>query len=418
MRRRTFAASALASLIAAAAPLPSAAAAESAGPVPVEPRLEHADIVRANRMGDPPADRLVAKLLDEGKVADVNDLFRTIGKLSSTDQKDLEALPDDLKEFLVHAAPPPPGWTAQDVARAEQFYRHHHTVPNMLQGTVGLIGCYLAPTGAHTLSSTHRLDRPSRRLSQSSRLFMGMSDPGAMTDGTLAASVTKVRLVHASVRQLHKRSGHWDYTAHGEPVSLKFLTGASLVFSSQVLTAMRNLGIQVTPEDADGFATAWHYVDHYLGVPPEFLTPKDARVGERVWARERDTYKEWAPSPAGSRMTGYALQYYRELLPPGLSDAFISMVRTALGDTYADMVDIPRSPLDLPVTLATTGLGILTQHAQDFLGAPAKKLTGADPMAEFIGILTTRFENDVFRPAIVADQDTEPQLHQELTDNR
>lgn len=84
----------------------------------------------------------------------------------------------------------------------------------MLQGTVGLIGTYLSPTGAYTLRSTGRLggvQGPGRRLSQSTRLFQGMGDEGAMRDGTLKATVTKVRLVHASVRQLHKKSGEWDY---------------------------------------------------------------------------------------------------------------------------------------------------------------------------------------------------------------
>lgn len=79
----------------------------------------------------------------------------------------------------------------------------------MLQGTVGLIGTYLSPTGAFTLRSTGRLGGvkgPGRRLAQSSRLFIGMGDRGALRDGALAATVTKVRLVHASVRQLHSRS--------------------------------------------------------------------------------------------------------------------------------------------------------------------------------------------------------------------
>ncbi|WP_225802720.1 oxygenase MpaB family protein [Streptomyces sp. NK15101] len=95
-----------------------------------------------------------------------------------------------------------------------------------------------------------------------------------MTDGTLAANVTKVRLVHASVRQLHKKSGVWEYDKWGEPVSRKYTTGAACIFSTQILQGMRNLGRDVSKDDAEEFICAWHYVNHYLGMPEKWLLPR------------------------------------------------------------------------------------------------------------------------------------------------
>ncbi|RDL04441.1 uncharacterized protein DUF2236 [Streptomyces sp. HB202] len=305
-----------------------------------------AELEAASKVGDPAADALVADLLENREVDGINALFRTIGTLKP--DTDLSRLPDRLAQFLREASTPPPDWSEADVKAAEGFFGHHHGTASMLQGTVGLIGTYLAPTGAFTLRSTGRLggvEGPGRRLSQSSRLFIDMGNKNAMRDGTLAATVTKVRLVHASVRQLHKQSGQWDYGKWGEPVSQKYTTGAACVFSTQILQGMRNLGIDVSADDARGFMCAWHYVNHYLGTPEKWQLPKDADEAERLWNQERET--EWKRTDDGVFMTAQAIKFYRDLLKPGASDAYIALTRVALTDKYADMAGLPKSALDL-----------------------------------------------------------------------
>ncbi|WP_245790890.1 hypothetical protein [Streptomyces monashensis] len=157
-----------------------------------------ADLEAANLEGDPAADALVSDLIDNSEVDRVNGLFRTIRTLKPrTPMEELSNLPERLAQFLHDASEEPPGWSEADVKAAEGFLAHHHGTASMLQGTVGLIGTYLSPTGAYTLRSTGKLggvDGPGRRLSQSSRLFIGMGDKDALRNGTLAATVTKVRL--------------------------------------------------------------------------------------------------------------------------------------------------------------------------------------------------------------------------------
>ncbi|WP_327596799.1 oxygenase MpaB family protein [Streptomyces chartreusis] len=294
---------------------------------------------------------------------------------------DFAQLPERLAAFLHEAAAEPPGWTDADVEAAEGFFGHHHGVHSMLQGTVGLIGTYLAPTGAFTLRSTGRLggvEGPGRRLSQSSCLFVDMGKKDALRDGTLAASVTKVRLVHASVRQLHKKSGQWDYAKWGEPVSQKYTTGAVAVFSVQVLEAMRNLGITVSKEDAEGYMSAWHYVNHYLGTPDKWLMPKDVELVDRIWRTIRD--QEWKRTDDCVHMTKQAIEFYREILPPGASDAFIAVARVGLGDKYADMAGVPKSPLDLAGKSLASGHKLVSGVGSGFLGGTAKKVTGVNPL--------------------------------------
>ncbi|MFI0914821.1 oxygenase MpaB family protein [Streptomyces abikoensis] len=370
----------------------------------------------ANQAGDPPADQLVSDLIDNKEVDGVNALFRTIGTLKPG--QDYSNLPPRLADFLKQTEAPPPGWTDADSTAIEGFFRHHHGTASMLQGTVGLIGTYLSPTGAFTLRSTGRLggvDGPGRRLSQSSRLFIDMGNAGATRDGTLAANVTKVRLVHASVRQLHKKSGVWDYAKWGEPVPQKYTTGAICVFSVQILEAMKNLGIDVSKDDANGFMRAWYYVNHYLGTPKKWMVSKDADETTRLWKQVRDN--EWKKTDDGVFMTKQALDFYKKFYPGPVHDAFVAMIRHALTDKYADMAGLPKSALDLAAQPLATGHGLVSGIGGGLLGGSAEKVTGVNPYKEIIGIASKAY-NEIQRYALTHDQDDQPQMHQELGDNR
>ncbi|GHA70878.1 hypothetical protein GCM10010372_82450 [Streptomyces tauricus] len=375
-----------------------------------------AELESASKVGDPAADTLVSDLIDNEEVDGVNQLFRTIGTLGPG--QDLSQLPERLAQFLHEAQAPPPDWSEADIAAAEGFFGHHHGEASMLQGTVGLIGTYLSPTGAYTLRSTGRLggvNGPGRRLSQSSRLFLGMGKAGALRDGTLAATVTKVRLVHASVRQLHKKSGEWDYATWGEPVSQKYTTGAACIFSTQILQGMKNLGLHVSADDAHGFICAWHYIDHYLGTLEKWLLPKNAGQVESLWNQERD--KEWKKTDDGVFMTAQAVKFYRDLLKPGTSDAYLALTRVALTDKYADMAGLPRSPLDLAGQPLAAGHGLVSNTAGGLFGGAAKKTVGINPYKDAIGVASKAF-NEIENYALTHGQDDQPQMHQELHDDR
>ncbi|MFE5396203.1 oxygenase MpaB family protein [Streptomyces sp. NPDC056568] len=371
---------------------------------------------KASKAGDPEADQLVSDLIDRQEVDGVNALFRTVGTLQHG--QDRSHLPPRLAEFLEKAEAEPPGWNSADVKAAQKFFSRHKGEVAMLQGTVGLIGTYLSPTGAFTLRSTGRLggvEGPGRRLSQSSRLFIDMDKPDAMTSGRLAADVTKVRLVHASVRQLHKKSGKWEYAKWGEPVSQKYTTGAACVFSVQILEAMRHLGIDVSTDDAHGFMCAWHYVNHYLGTPEKWLLPKDADEVDRLWRKERE--REWQKTEDGVHMTAQAVTYYKQFLPGPSHDAFLAMVRHALTDKYADMAGLPRGVLDLAAKPLTGGHKAVSGIGGGLLGGAAEKTTKVNPYKEILGVASGAFR-EMQSAAVRQGQDDQPQMHQELGDDR
>nr|WP_236567613.1 MULTISPECIES: hypothetical protein [unclassified Nocardiopsis] len=202
-------------------------------------------------LGDPKADAVVQELLDEGQVNAVNQLFRQI---STADTPVPRQAPAVLREFMDSTRAFPDWMDGGLIQQARAFFRHHHLEASAMRATVGLVGTYLSPVGAYTLHSTHQLaDNPHRRLSQSTRLFMGMGDSDAFTEHSkLVPTCQKVRLVHAAIRELHRRSGRWNYGEMGTPVSQLYTAGAALVFSVQVLEGMSNLGRTADSGEAGG----------------------------------------------------------------------------------------------------------------------------------------------------------------------
>lgn len=350
-------------------------------------------------LGDPLADKVVRKLLDEGRVNSVNQLFRQI---ESADDEIPAQTPPELRDYFEQTREFPEWLDRSLLQDTEEFFRHHHLAASAMQATVGLVGTYLSPIGAFTLHSTHQLSgQPHRRLSQSTRLFMGMGDSDAFTEHSkLIPTCQKVRLVHAAIRELHRRSGKWDYESMGMPVSQLYTAGAALIFSVGVLDGMANIGLTVDDNEAEGFAYAWAVIAHFLGVPDEYVTGgalSGRRAMTELWHEGRET--EWMPSDDGVLLTRECIDLYESYMPPGLEGAVSALLRQALSDKYADMVQVPRSAFDLGADLASVG-------ASTVMGSPVAHNPIAD---EVIGALGKAVER-VAREAFTHGQETEPQM--------
>ncbi|MFB4271601.1 oxygenase MpaB family protein [Nonomuraea sp. GTA35] len=356
--------------------------------------LRYADFKQQLKdMGDPLADEVVTQLLDAGQVNTVNDVFRQI----STAGSDIPAgAPPVLRDYMESTRQFPSWVTPGELARTAAFFQRYQGEAATLQATAGLVGTYLSPMGAKTLDSTHVLRQPHRRLSQSTRLFVGMGNEDAFTSHSkLVPTCQKVRLIHAAIRQLHLRSGQWDQARDGMPVSQLYTAGAALVFSVGILDAMDNLGFKVAPADAEGFYFAWRIVAHFLGVPDGIL-PEGYPAGRELWHEARP--HEWASSPEGINLTRECIELYQRYV--GVPGAVAAFLRLALGNTYADMMKIPKNAVLDPV--AQIG-GLFNKVLA------ATPLYETPPVKKVLGELSNAVQ-EISIEAFTHGQETEPQM--------
>jgi mpaB/rubber oxygenase-like protein len=356
--------------------------------------LTYADLLPLKSQADPVADAVVVELLDAGQVNSVNALFR---RVVTADQPVPAETPPVLREYLESTRRMPEWVEPARLADTAEFFRHHKAAAAAVQATAGLVGTYLSPIGAKTLHSTHELDQPHRRLSQSTRLFMGMGDQDAFTARSkLIPTCQKVRLVHAAIRQLHLRSGQWDLTGDGMPVSQFYTGGAALIFSVGTLDAMARVGIHVTQREENGYYYAWRIIAHFLGVPDTVL-PETAASAHALWDSGRDS--EWASSHAGIVLTAECIKLYESYMPPGLKGAVPAFLRLALSDKYADMVQIPRSSYDIGANVASGATSLSSR-------SPVMNNPAVRPVLDALSTAVER----VAREAATTGQETEPQM--------
>ncbi|MFI9051044.1 oxygenase MpaB family protein [Streptomyces sp. NPDC053427] len=353
------------------------------------------DYLPLKQQGDPVADEVVKELLDANRIDSVNELFK---KISTADQSPPAECPPELRDYFESTKRMPDWVEPSRLKHTAEFFRHHKAEAAALQATAGLVGTYLSPVGAKTLHSTHELDQPHRRLSQSTRLFMGMADEDAFTEHSkLIPTCQKVRLVHSAIRVLHERSGTWDHANDGTPVSQFYTGGAALVFSAGILDAFERIGIKnISEREADGFCYAWAIIAHFLGVPDEVL-PESARHAHELWDAGRDT--EWAGSDEGIILTAECITLYQSYVPPGMKDAVPAFLRLALSDKYADMVNVPRSAYDFGANAVSVATSL-------FSSSPAGDNLVVRPV---LGELSKAVEA-IARKAFTEGQETEPAM--------
>ncbi|MER5640597.1 oxygenase MpaB family protein [Kitasatospora sp. NPDC002227] len=288
--------------------------------------------------GDPLADQVVVELLDSGEMAHANQVLHG---LRHNDQLVPEDLPAVLRAYLTGTRPVPDWVDAERIARVHAFFRHDgvHVASALSLGA--MVGCYAAPMGAKLLHTTHRLDHPHRRLSETTQFLLHMMAPDPLgPHGDLIPAIQKVRLIHAAVRQLLIRDGHWDVAEHGVPICQEDLLGATLIFSVTVLDGMERMGIHCSPQEAEDYYYTWRVVGVLLGLRPD-AAPDTLAEARQVW-REMEPH-HLGPSAEGVALTEALLELYHHIAPPGVRGAVPAVIRRMVGRQVADWMEVPAS---------------------------------------------------------------------------
>src|SRR5271163_1133760 len=189
---------------------------------------------RMRELGDPVADTPVAAVLERGGVDAVNAMMQT---LVGVDQPAPEALPDEIRAYLVETLPLPEWADMAKIKRGQQLFETWGLEIACCLFCASLPSAYAAAKGVQVLYLTGRLDTdPRRRVMETGQFLIDVANVGGLgKNGTGRRTIQRVRLMHAAVRHLikarnEKTPGTWN-PEWGLPINQEDLAGTRMSFS-------------------------------------------------------------------------------------------------------------------------------------------------------------------------------------------
>jgi hypothetical protein len=279
------------------------------------------------------------------------DSNRAVQHWSAPQRGMIEPVESALANYLTAARGMPEWADAKKIARAEEIFMDNGVLSVMLLFCSSLPECYVLPDLSTVLQATGELvDHADHRIRQTgAMIFPVMNEGGLCTEQGLGiAQVLKVRLIHATIRNLilrqapeaalmqyqsapndanagivpaiaelenaqnlhHKLFGMgWNIPECGLPCNQEELAYTLLTFNYVYLRSLRVLGIGYGSADEEAFLHAWNVAAHFLGVDKRYMvwTMDDAKAmfddlqakgRARIAQRKARNPQETDPRPA------------------------------------------------------------------------------------------------------------------------
>lgn len=300
-------------------------------------------------MGDPPADRLIAELFDDGGRESVAQLMRDL--LTHEWVADNE-VGRRAEAFLtgerVSGASSTIGGVEAAVAAGQAVFAEHGPEILLILGTYSLPAAYAAANGVKVLRQTDYLTRqPLRRLLETSQFVVDVMLPGGLgPEGHGVRSAEKVRLMHAAIRHLilHRPDHPWDAERLGIPINQEDMAATLMTFAYIPADGLHRLGVRLAPEEQASYLAAWREVGRIMGVTPELLPHSFSQAEQITRAIQDDQVLHGVPAgdPAwadGRAMAGPLLEVLESKTLPGVPSALMRMFLPA---DVADGLGVPR----------------------------------------------------------------------------
>ena len=308
--------------------------------MPAQPSPAWTDIVLDPmcQVTDPLADAVVAEVFQHGQADAVNALMRT---LIENDDLPSDQLPQGIREYLATSAQLP-AWADPARIRAGErvFWRYGPEIIMTLL-CYGLPFCYAGAKGVQVLALTTRLfSNPTRRVIETAQMVVDVMAPGGLAaNGRGIRTAQKVRLMHAAVRYQIATHGLWN-PAWDRPINQEDLAGTLLAFSWVCLDGLRQMGFQLSADEAESYLHSWNVVGALLGIREALLPRHAAHAEELARAIQR---RQYAACAEGQMMTQALVAMMQYHLPGNLFDAFpAALIRLLLGEEYADLLAVER----------------------------------------------------------------------------
>lgn len=330
------------------------------------PTISDADLASMQRHSDPLADETIADILgpwppgipDEkaaqwARIGAVNTLFGTWTTNASVDGWKApagtdEAIATALQGYLATGHVLPDWADREKIKRAEKLFFDHGALSCILLFCASLPECYVIPDLSSVLHTAGQLEQHTEyRIRSTAAMIFPVMMHGGLTrgDGAGVAQILKVRLIHATIRNLIMRGSPqsavkdllanvnivgagnlgalpglpptpsmyqalfargWDLPRHGLPCNQEELAYTLLTFGYVFLRSMRRLGIGLPKHDEEAYLHAWNVVGHILGIERSLMV-ETMDQGKELMARMQARGRAEPVSPDPRPGLGQAL---------------------------------------------------------------------------------------------------------------
>ena len=360
------------------------------------PTLSDDTLAAMQHHADPLADQTIADILgpwpdgvatvDAPQWARIDTVNRLFGEWTDnaslagwTAQGDgVDAAMSRALEHYVQAAQVLPPWAeAHKIERAEKLFMEHGALSCILLFCASLPECYVIPDLSSVLHTSGQLEQNAeyRIRSTAAMIFPVMLHGGLSPRGAGVAQVLKVRLIHATIRNLILHGspqaavkqllaggpGHvapqalpagggrqamfqtlyargWNLKTDGLPCNQEELAYTLLTFGYVFLRSLRRLGLRLGAADEEAYLHAWNVVGHVLGIDRTLMVETMAQ-GEALMARMQARGRAEPVTPDPRPALGRALmQTMENSLPWSIVKPFPELMtrylcgRTTAGD--------------------------------------------------------------------------------------
>lgn len=315
------------------------------------------------QIGDPELDGIMAELKQSGQVDLVNDLLQRMVANHATIPTEL---PDNIEAWLTQAVVLPADVDRERLAKSSAFFVEHGALITLILSTAALVTCYAGSKGSKVLTFSYRMGQnPYHRIAETGQFVLLVMDPdGFEAEGQAITTCLKVRLMHAAVRYLVRRTGKWDEPSLGVPICQEDTLGTLMVFSAGVLEGLRRLGATISEQDAEDYYYGWQVIGRLMGIIPEAIP---ATVAEATAVAHFIAQRQFGPSPEGVLLTRSLINMHSDLIPGTMFDGIVpALIRHIAGDEVADWMEVPQTRWQ-------------------------KAMTHADKMGKFLDVLDATF---------------------------
>jgi ER-bound oxygenase mpaB/B'/Rubber oxygenase, catalytic domain len=308
--------------------------------IPAQPSPAWTDNVLdpMRQVTDPLADAVVAEAFQQGQADAVNTLMRT---LIENDDLPSDQLPQGIREYLATSAQMPAWVDPARIQAGERVFWRYGPEIIMNLFCYGLPSCYAGAKGVQVLALTTRLfSNPTRRVIETAQMVIDVMAPGGLAaNGRGIRTAQKVRLMHAAVRYQIATHHLWN-PAWDRPINQEDLAGTLLAFSWVCLDGLRQMGFQLSVDEAESYLHSWNVVGHLLGIREALLPTHMAHAEALVRAIQR---RQYAACAEGQMMTRALVAMMQHAIPGNIFDAFpAALIRLLLGEEYADLLAVER----------------------------------------------------------------------------